>query len=1183
MADFYVPNASKFREKLQGSQGFDGYSSGYSSGRSDGSSSKSGFYTPSASKFRETLQAQRVDTSSQDLIDNEKLKRDTKKFFDDKERDLYARLLREGKTEQAERFRKIAEESAGLQSRAGYEQSILGKTLNTLASVVLDVPKELYNQTRVAVQGGMTTPQGGAGLTSPELVQNQTDYINSEVQRGTISRQRGDELIKELRGKTKQASEKLSKAEEEVGVKYNPSAGAFAAIDVAGALTGAGALLRARTRPSATPVRQEATQLEQAAQEAVKDTPIKRSYEELDKAAQQSALDAKGRYDETALQKALSKSKAVYDPSSSLKDIDNAYAKSLGFKNRTQLPASERLELMYDKGINSSRQADEILKTPTRTGQSAYDLIQKYGAVKNAKTKRGKAKAQASGAAEFNRYANNKFDADYRARNGRPIQSDVSDEDLAARIAGYEAKNPEAITDIKTLKAINDEAIDLMASRGVITRAEADIVKSSSEFAVPLQRLFSDDLQRVQIGGKSVGSIGRQTVLQALEGNSNIPLEASFSPLIKRIEKAVSQSNRNELAQKVLERAQQGFVKNSELVTTPGNKAERAALRTQGATITKEINDTKRQLNKATGQEKTRLQAQLDALTAERKANNQLKIEFGDTSPTGRQTISGFVDGEKFQLDINPQLATALQGLDVLPQSAIVRAAKATTTPFRTAWTGFLNPIFTGVSSVFYDLPVSAILPLINNPRAFASSLGPKALAESFKSVNSNSAFQRALAREGAQLVGGSQVIQDAALNAANIASKSNFFKRAGYLATNPKQALESLDQFTGKLAGITRTRVAKGYYQAAKKAGRSEEDAIKEAVWAYNNILPNYARANQAVKNIDSFLPYVNASLAGTRSMLDVMKGNPGRAAAVFATVSAPLVGATAYNLSLQEGQDFYQDMADSGRLDQLDRDIYIVLPGASKDAETGEWSGIVQIPIPPELRSINKMARESTQNFVTGEGQSPTSTATALFDFFTGGVRTVENPGVDTLRILSNVNPQSDLFKSEPLVKGDMANLPKDQQVFAGTSEAGKFFANNPAASWLREVTGVGVSPVQADALLGQFGFVGNLAKGRSTGEQLEKRFTNAYGQTTGSRYYKEYALVDALRNSASKEITQDVKAKNLDGAFQRAEEFNQEVDDAMTRYARTYGADSELLTELNNLKIKLTDRSIKARLKQ
>lgn len=104
-------------------------------------------------------------------------------------------------------------------------------------SIFYDAPKTFVDQLGVAEKGKQTTASGGAGLNSPEAVQNQVDYINSEVGKA-LTRKEADAMIADLKGKSETAQDVLAKAENEMGIKYDPSAGAFATIDAISLVTG---------------------------------------------------------------------------------------------------------------------------------------------------------------------------------------------------------------------------------------------------------------------------------------------------------------------------------------------------------------------------------------------------------------------------------------------------------------------------------------------------------------------------------------------------------------------------------------------------------------------------------------------------------------------------------------------------------------------------------------------------------------------------------------------------------------------------------------------------------------------------------------------------------------------------------------------------------------------------------
>lgn len=852
------------------------------------------------------------------------------------------------------------------------------------------------------------------------------------------------------------------------------------------------------------------------------------------------------------------KATSTLDPYSELVKIDKQYAKSQGIKYR-DLPAKDRLDYLADTSAYSARQADQMLSTPTKTGESVSKVIQRYGE----STPQGK---------DFNNYLNARFALEVFEKRGRKI-TNASTEDLAAFVKSYELQNPRAAKDAATIKAHADNLLDEAANGGLISKADADFVKSYYQNYTPLNRVFSENLARPEIGGRAIGSIGRQKVLQNLEG-SQLPLDDSFSAIVSRTNTAVSQANRARLAKAYLDRAQKG-VAPGELLVGAGNKAARKNLRSDIQTVNKSseilrkkisitnrqarkiqstldklnkkgvelstkrerpvvlgkladpgavmsksefknllenlVNQTPasiRQVQKSIAIREPKLAAKLDDVLRYKQSIGENKVlkqelksniaQLQDDPTTGKQVISGLVDGEPFKLEVPPEITKVLQGLDERKFDAVTQGMAKGMRVLQTAWTGFLNPVFSGVSFVFYDTPMSII-----NSKVGFKTLGARAIVESLKSVNSNSEFQKALARSGAQLVGGSQLGQNAVKSAEAIAARKNIYSKIKFNSTNPKELLQSLDVLGGKLANSTRTRVAKATYLEARKT-MSEADALKEAAYAYNNVLPNYGRTSHLVRGLNAYIPYAGASVAGTRALGTALVNNPAASAKLLAVGIAPMIGTAAYSLSTPEGQEFVNDMLDSKKSYLLDNNLVIVLPGASKNKETGEWSGIIKLPISPELRALNRLAWRETNKVVNGQNNaSPTTIATSLFDFATGGLRTSENPFVQTAEVLAGKDPRSGLVGGQDLIKGDLAEKPKSEQAYSTTSSAAKNFS---------KLVGGAISPIQADAILGQFSTAGQLVQNKGGNpvvtlkDSVSNRFVGAYGKKDSTKFFEK-----------------------------------------------------------------------------
>lgn len=1045
------------------------------------------------------------------------------------------------------------------------------------------------------------------------------------------------------------------------------------------------------------------------------------------------------------------------NPYRELAKIDDQYAKANKVK-RSLLPADESVEDLARRSAASEREAAGLFEKPltgklddgTEVTGSAKDLVKKY----DGDSEVGK---------EFNNYTNAKFDLEFREKKGgnARIQNGIETEDLKKFVDDYEAKNPDAIKDARIKKAVNDEAVDYLVKSKTISKEEGDTIKGSYNNAVPLERIFPDDLARPEMTGKNLGSIAKQTVIQKLEGNSDIPLSNSFDTMLNRVYKSVSQGNRAKLAQKLLERADAGHVNGSKLLVTAGNKEARKSIKQNVALVNKGIriltkkmslsnrqvkklaaeidklniegmnasvknagtDDLKRNVKTVTvktvkekikdnapktlddlknsygmkaqllkeygpgekgiqqmaadvhnggwnqlmklnpnlseasaksiasqilkkptvkgasttvteGVEKgastrqliqnminapasevlkiqkkiaTRepklaakldqvlnMKAQIEGNKAAKTSMKEVSADFADDPTTGKQVISGVIDGETYKMEVSPELAKAVQGMDQQKLGPVLKAFAIAKKPFEVAWTGVANPVFSGISFAFYDTPMS----IINSPQGFKT-LSPKAVSESIKSIRSSSEFQKALSANGARPYGGSGSSSFIKPDAKSLAAQKNLLTKLKYNAKNPSVALSNIDVFGGKLANSTRSRVA--YAAAAdsmKKQGIKKftmkdivnnPQAMADATRSYRTIMPDFDTMSNLTRQINSVIPFYAASIAGTRSFGQALKRDPvGTGAKALALGIAPMTGITAFSMMQPAGQDFYKDM-EKNSPQTLDNNMIVVLPGASKNKDTGKWEGIIKIPLAPEFRALNTSVWRGVRGATGGEGPSASNIALSLFDTITGGVRTGENPYVDTAKILSGEDPLS----GERLVKGNMADLPKSEQAYSTTSAAG-----NNIAGFVNGVDkffggeGQKISPIQSDKILGQFGLAGQVIKADgdavgATTKNVGDKFTAARGEAASDSFYKAYSPAKASRDKASREVTSLVKSGRISEAKRKAQEYNDTIANRFSDYGSDYykkdGDNEDWHDMLSGLYIKTTENAFTARAKQ
>lgn len=454
------------------------------------------------------------------------------------------------------------------------------------------------------------------------------------------------------------------------------------------------------------------------------------------------------------------------------------------------------------------------------------------------------------------------------------------------------------------------------------------------------------------------------------------------------------------------------------------------------------------------------------------------------TDARGRQVIRGFVDGYPTWLEVTPEIAKMVQGLEPQKLPGLIKGLASVQRVWRTFWTGAYNPVFAAKSFLLYDPPMAAINQSGSrfqlDPRVFG-----KAIADVFTDYDG---FFKELKRTGVQPVYGSKMSGDIKLDAKVIASHKNFQSRLAYLATHPGQLIEALDVVGGKLAHSTRMRTARAEYAKSISQGLSKSAALENAARTYNNVLPNYGRVSRLMKEIDAVIPYASAGVAGNRALTSAMRTDPIGWAAKASLFATAIAATGEYALSSDETKEFYQDMYDSNKVSVLQNNIVFALPGAKKDPETGEWSGIVKIAIPPEFRAPNALLQQALadNNEVDTGDYDPrlaaaTSMATAGITNIgrSGDINAEYNPAIQAGLELST-NKQGGTGDS--FAYGDNQYLPRNEQINDNTSQ----LAISGAQAFNKLPFG-DVSPAAVDAQLKSLGMGGNVI--RSVGSGLTK----------------------------------------------------------------------------------------------
>ncbi len=841
-------------------------------------------------------------------------------------------------------------------------------------------------------------------------------------------------------------------------------------------------------------------------------------------------------------------SSKLYNPYSEAERLNQLNAKSQGLSitgATKKLDASDDLASQMDFVANSRVAAKQLMED---TGLDK--VIQKYP------DKKGKVN-------EFVLYLAAKRDVAVSGAKGKRIYGGETLEDVNKFIADFEARKPQAKSDLEAVKGSFRKLLDDELAAGTITPEFHKNALATEDYYAPIERVLgSEDVLRPSINVNNKASLSRTSATRKLEGSAD-PVKGDWDAVIggmqrrvretklnqaygvmydiaknKRIDDAVQMGMSKEQSQALIglqdtitalqkeAQAAKGAVKTaskkakveSKKMTAYQNKVNDKAIERIAQNL--EVNDvdgaaTVRSLKRS---DKNQLMSWLQGNMTDAEVTNGIKksAQLQDavarlqearaiaddlqttgtlfkgarseliqaTDARGRQVIRGFVDGYPTWLEVTPEIAKMVQGLEPQKLPGLIKGLSSLQRVWRTFWTGAYNPVFAVKSFLLYDPPMAAI-----NQSGSRFQLDPrvagKAIADVFTDYDG---FFKELKRTGVQPVYGSKMSGDIKLDAKVIASHKNFQSRLAYLATHPGQLIEALDVVGGKLAHSTRMRTARAEYTKSISHGLSKKVALENAARAYNNVLPNYGRVSRLMKEIDAVIPYASAGVAGNRALTSAMRTDPIGWAAKASLFAIAIAATGEYALASDETKEFYQDMYDSNKVSVLQNNIVFALPGAKKDPETGEWSGIVKIAIPPEFRAPNALLQQALadNNQVDTGDYDPrlaagTSMATAGITNIgrSGDINAEYNPAIQAgLELATNKQGGT----GDSFAYGDNQYLPRNEQINDNTSQ----LAISGAQTWNKLPLG-DISPAALDAQFKSLGMGGNII--RSVGSSLTK----------------------------------------------------------------------------------------------
>ena len=502
--------------------------------------------------------------------------------------------------------------------------------------------------------------------------------------------------------------------------------------------------------------------------------------------------------------------------------------------------------------------------------------------------------------------------------------------------------------------------------------------------------------------------------------------------------------------------------------------------------------------------------------------SNPLSLrELKPSETIGAKSVISFLDnGQKRVFETTPEVAQAAKSLNKQQLGLVGQILAFPTRVLRLGATG-VNAGF-ALANVAKD----AASAFINSEHGLRSSVAnPKVFLEALSAAgHHNSKAYGELVREGA---GGTSF--DIARNSAKdtiskIRSERNAGTKIAYTVTHPGELLRAVEDTIGRSEEFGRAMQYYGNKQAALAEGKGLSEAIAYGADAARNNTVNFARAGEYGRVVNSVLPYLNAGVQGSRTLLRNLRDRPVQTASKIAiTAFLPVAATTAWNLNDPKRKQAYDDIQEY----EKQGNIIIIPPNPVKDTKTGRWN-VIKVPVSQEIANLNNIVRNGVESLHGDKNFNFAEMAANLFGTATSlnaqsprqlaGQLTPQavKPGVEAL---TNQN----LFTGNPIVPDSKKLLEPADQYGKGTSGTARVIGRNIGIAPYQidnfiktSAGGAGQTAVNAsDNLLAKAGVITpDDIRGTSVGKSITNRFNTAAGQP-------EYAPIDKALSDKVKQF--------------------------------------------------------------
>jgi hypothetical protein len=533
----------------------------------------------------------------------------------------------------------------------------------------------------------------------------------------------------------------------------------------------------------------------------------------------------------------------------------------------------------------------------------------------------------------------------------------------------------------------------------------------------------------------------------------------------------------------------------------------------------------------------------------------QLRRLRPDEAVGSKHVISVLVDGKPQRYETTPEIANAAKSLSKEQLGLIGRIFAVPTRILRLGATG-LNPAFAGANAI-KDLASGAL----NSKNPLRSSVAnPSVFLQALKvSLNHGSKEYGELVREGA---GGTSF--DIARNApkqnvANIRAQKNAASSVAYTVTHPAQLLRAAENTVGRSEEFSRALQYYGGKQAAKASGAGDEAARVLGAHAARNNTVNFSRAGDYGRVLNSVLPYLNAGIQGSRTLVRNAGERPVQTATKLVILGfMPTAATTAWNLATPDRKAAYDDIKPYEKQGNL----IIVPPNPKKDPATGKWN-VIKIPVSQEIANLNNIVRNGIE---TGLHNGTFDKGRTLGDLI-GTTTSIQ--AENGRQLIGQATPQAikpfaenvfnqNFFTGNKIVPDSQKNLDARDQYGSNTSGTAKVVGRNLNVSPRQidntlSTAGGGLSKNLinvSDKLLAASGTIKpDEVKGTPFSTSIQSRFKGAQGSN-------QYDAIDSKTADLTKQLKQLPGYKSMSPA-----EKSKALSRLTNQITQTYTSDKAL----------------------